>query len=77
MKEIMRPVLVLDDDCVKCEFLNSVDIKEVKDAGELVFRNVNGRLCAYLVKETFAGYLDEGTDGERKYHADLRSKNEG
>ena len=22
MKEIMMPVLVLDDDCMKCEFLN-------------------------------------------------------
>ena len=22
MKEIMMPVLVLDDDCLKCEFLN-------------------------------------------------------
>ena len=66
MKEIMMPVLVLDDECVKCEDLDIIDIKELKDAEELVFRNVNGRWCAYLVKETFAGYLNEGTDGERK-----------
>lgn len=41
------------------------DIKELKDIETLIFRNVNGRLCAYLVKETFAGYLDQGKDGEK------------
>ena len=52
--------------CFKRSKLHIINIKELKDCENLVFRNVNGRWCAYLVKETFAGYLDEEENEENK-----------
>ena len=34
-------------------------IKEIKDIADLVFRKVNGRMAAFVVKETFVGWMDD------------------
>lgn len=34
-------------------------IKEIKDVTDIVFRKVNGRMAAFVVKETFVGWMDD------------------
>ena len=34
-------------------------IKEIKDVADIVFRKVNGRTAAFVVKETFVGWMDD------------------
>ena len=50
---------------------NIIHVREVKDVQDLVFRKVNGRWCAFLIKETFAGYLDEGKEDEKTITAKI------
>ena len=45
--------------CIKRLKFRIVKTGELKDIGQLEFRMEKGRWCAYIVKETFAGYLDE------------------